>query len=192
VQQWLMMLFYLTKINTMTKNIFQIKEDYILILDQIFTNEGEITPELEDRMKINEQELKEKSLNYAAYIRKLESDNKTIKSESKRLKELADSNDSKIKRLKQNILDAMFLYKVGKIESPLIKISYRLSQSVNITDESKLSDNFFTTKITKTPSKTAIKDAIDSGTEVKGIIKKLAINCCTLITLCLNIDIINK
>jgi hypothetical protein len=163
-----MMLFYLTKINTMTKNIFQIKEDYILILDQIFTNEGEITPELEDRMKINEQELKEKSLNYAAYIRKLESDNKTIKSESKRLKELADSNDSKIKRLKQNILDAMFLYKVGKIESPLIKISYRLSQSVNITDESKLSDNFFTTKITKTPSKTAIKDAIDSGTEVKG------------------------
>jgi hypothetical protein len=62
----------------------------------------------------------------------------------------------------------MFLYKVGKIESPLIKISYRLSQSVNITDESKLSDNFFTTKITKTPSKTAIKDAIDSGTEVKG------------------------
>ena len=147
----------------MTKNIYQIKEDYLSILDEISAAEGELMPELEVRLTINEQELKEKSINYAYYIKKLEADNNIIKAEIDRLKDLKDSNSTKIERLEKNISDAMLLYKVDKIETPILKLSFRKNEAVNILDESKLSDNFFTTKITKTVSKTAIKDALKSG-----------------------------
>lgn len=147
----------------MTKTIYQIKEDYLPILDEIFAAEGELTPELEAKLNINEQELKDKALNYASYIKKLEADNAIIDAEIKRLKTLKDYNSSKIEKLKSNISEAMKLYKVDKIESPILKLSFRKSESVNILDESKLSDNFFTTKITKTVSKTALKDALKSG-----------------------------
>jgi len=144
-------------------NIYQIQEDYLVILDEIFAGEGEITPELEAKLNINEQELKDKSSNYASYIKKLESDNSVIDAESKRLKALKDYNSSKIEKLKLTISEAMKLYKVDKIETPLLKISFRKSESVDVLDESKLSDNFFTTKTTKTVSKTALKDALKSG-----------------------------
>lgn len=147
----------------MTKNIYEIKQDYLSILEEIFANEGELTPELEQRMVINEQELKDKSLNYACYIKKLEADNLAIETEIKRLKGLKDANDFRIEKLETNIKDAMLLYKVDKIETPILKLSFRKSEAVNILDESKLSDNFFTTKITKTVSKTAIKDALKNG-----------------------------
>lgn len=147
----------------MTKNIYQIKEDYLSILEEISTAEGELTPELEAKLTINEQELKEKSVNYACYIKKLEADNDIIKAEIERLKGLQSSNNSKIERLEKNVADAMLLYKVDKIETPILKLSFRKSESVNVLDESKLSDNFFTTKITKTVSKTAIKDALKNG-----------------------------
>tara|TARA_R110000868_G_scaffold88938_1_gene247803 strand:+ start:719 stop:1210 length:492 start_codon:yes stop_codon:yes gene_type:complete len=150
------------------KNIFQIKEHYIDILRVIYEAEGEITPEIENELNITESEFQEKAINYAYIIKKLETDNLVIEAEIKRLKVIKDKNAAIIEKLEGRVVDAMKLFGADKVESPLVKLSLRKSESVNISDESRLSDNFFTTKITKTVSKTALKDAIKSGADISG------------------------
>ena len=44
----------------------------------------------------------------------------------------------------------------------------RDSKKTEIIDESLIPDEYMNTKITKTPDKTAIKKAIEAGTEVAG------------------------
>ena len=71
-------------------------------------------------------------------------------------------------RLKNTISDAMNLYEVEKIETPLIKLSFRNSESVEITNESQLDACFIVTKTVSIPDKKAIKDAIKNGEIVTG------------------------
>ena len=62
----------------------------------------------------------------------------------------------------------MQLFDVEKIETPLIKLSFRNSESVEITNEQQLDSRFIVTKTVSTPDKKAIKDAIKSGVFVEG------------------------
>lgn len=149
-------------------NLFEIKKEYQDILNKVYEEEGEITPELAELFKINEGDFKEKAINYGRYIQSLENDNLIIETEIKRLKAIKDKNSDKIEKLELVIVDAMGLFSTDKIESPILKLSLRKSEAVVVNDESKLSDNFFTTKLTKTVSKTALKDAIKNGAEIDG------------------------
>ena len=62
----------------------------------------------------------------------------------------------------------MLLFEVEEIKTPLIKLNFRNSESVEITNESQLSDKFLVTKTVVTPDKKAIKDAIKAGEFVEG------------------------
>lgn len=148
-------------------NIYEIQKEYLELMNQVIDNEGEFTPELLEKLQINEQELKQKAINYAYVIKKLEDDEESINNEIKRLGELKKANTKKIDKLKEIVTNSMIGFNLDKIESPTLKLSIRKSESVNIIDETKLSDNFFTTKITKTVSKTALKDALKTG-EIAG------------------------
>jgi len=150
------------------KNLFQIKADYLNLINQVIENEGEFTPELLEQVQISEGELKDKAINYAYVIKNIDYNNCAIKAEINRLKQLEAANSKKIEVLEKTISNAMKLFEVDKIESETLKLSFRKSESVNIIDESKISDNLMTTKITKTPDKTAIKQALKEGAEIKG------------------------
>jgi len=152
----------------MTKSLYNIKSDFFELFKKIEECDGEITPEINQALIINEQELKEKAINYAYFIKKLDNDNSIIDAEIERLKEIKARNEAKIESLDNAIVKAMKLYAIDKVESPTLKLSLRESEAVNVLDESKLSDNFFTTKITKTVSKKAIKEALNSGAEIEG------------------------
>ena len=149
-------------------SLFRIKEEYLLILEELNETDGEITSEISDKLKINESDLKDKAINYAFYIKKLESDNKIVSDEISRLQEIKARNIKKIDSLESSITAAMIMFGIDKVESPTLKLSLRKSEQVNISDESKLSDNFFTTKTTRAVSKSAIKDAIKSGADIVG------------------------
>lgn len=148
-------------------SIFQIQKEYYDLMNEVIDNDGEFTPELLQKLNINEGELKQKALNYAYVIKNLEADEEAINSEMKRLAELKKSNAKKIDKLKEIVANSMISFNLDKIESPTLKLSIRKSESVNVIDETKLSDNFFTTKITKTVSKTALKEALKTG-EIAG------------------------
>jgi alpha-N-acetylglucosamine transferase len=116
----------------MEKNLYNIKRDYLHLVQAVFENEGELTPELDTLLTINKQELTEKSINYVAVIKKVNTDITYIDNEIKRLQDLKKTRNKIVELLEKNILDAMQLYEIEKIETPLINISLRKSESVVI------------------------------------------------------------
>ena len=149
-------------------NIYQIQNEFQLIIAEVINNEGEITPELETALTINKEQLQSKAIDYSYVIKQLDSDCEQIDAELKRLQQLKKVRTNLAERLKNTISDAMNLYEVEKIETPLIKLSFRNSESVEITNESQLDPCFIVTKTVSSPDKKAIKDAIKNGVLVTG------------------------
>jgi len=71
-------------------------------------------------------------------------------------------------RLKSNISHAMQIFEVDKIESPLIKLSFRKSQSVNVADVNSLPSEYKTIKVTESADKMKIKQALLNGEKIEG------------------------
>jgi hypothetical protein len=130
----------------------------------------ELTPELESMLIINQQELSDKSINYAKVIRNLEADSDAIDNEIKRLKAMKESNDRVIDRMKDAVRNAMVSSGIDKIESSLFKLSLRRSEAVEVINQDQLPECFVKAKTTYTPDKVAIKDAIKSGFTVEGAV----------------------
>ena len=149
-------------------NIFLIQNEYQLLINQIIEAEGEITSEIETALTINKEQLQSKAVDYSYVIKSLDSDCEQIDAELKRLQQLKKVRTNLAERLKNTISDAMNLYEVEKIETPLIKLSFRNSESVEITNESQLDACFIVTKTVTSPDKKAIKDAIKNGEVVTG------------------------
>jgi len=149
-------------------NIYQIQNEFQLIIAEVINNEGEITPELETALTINKEQLQSKAVDYSYVIKQLDSDCEQIDAELKRLQQIKKVRTNLAERLKNTISDAMNLYEVEKIETPLIKLSFRNSESVEITNEKQLDACFIVTKTVSSPDKKAIKDAIKNGVFVEG------------------------
>jgi hypothetical protein len=152
----------------MNQSIYKIQNEFQLIIAEVINNEGEITPELETALTINKEQLQSKAVDYCYVIKQLDYDCEQIDNEIARLNKLKKVRSNLTDRLKNTVSSAMQLYEVEKIETPLIKLSFRNSESVEITNESQLDACFIVTKTVTTPDKKAIKDAIKSGVFVEG------------------------
>jgi hypothetical protein len=149
-------------------NIYKIQNEFQLIIAEVINNEGEITPELETALTINKEQLQSKAVDYCYVIKQLDYDCEQIDNEIARLNKLKKVRANLTERLKNTVSSAMQLYEVEKIETPLIKLNFRNSESVEITNEQQLDACFIVTKTVTTPDKKAIKDAIKSGVFVEG------------------------
>jgi len=149
-------------------NLFNIKQEYINLVNSIIDNNGELSPELSQALAINETELKEKAINYGYVIRSFEYENDIIDAEIKRLKALKEQKEKAIQKLKDAVSDAMNLYGIEKVESPALKLSFRKSESVEISEN--LDKRFMIEKVTLQPDKVAIKEAIKKGEQVEGAV----------------------
>lgn len=154
------------------KTLFHIEKEFHNLTEILLESGGEITPEIESALEINKNDLEHKAQNYAFIIKSLIGDCEIIDSEIERLKALKASRIKAQEYLKQKISAAMDLFEITKIESPLIKLSFRSSESIEIIDESLLSHEFMSAKTTITPNKTTIKEAIKSGKIISGAILK--------------------
>ena len=146
--------------------LYHIDQELNAINEELMAAQGEITPELENKLVITKQELAEKSVNYAMVILNNQADSQAIETEIKRLKALKDAIDSTTDKLKEAVSNAMLMHDLTEVKSPLVKMSFRKSKSVHITDENELDASFFEYK--RTVNKTAIKKAIEDGKLVAG------------------------
>ena len=69
----------------MKKSLYHIETEYLTIINQVEELEGELTPELEQQLTINEKELQGKSIAYLEFIGSKEVLNTRIDDEIKRL-----------------------------------------------------------------------------------------------------------
>ena len=152
--------------------IFNIQTEYKSIIKALIDNGGELTDELQTAIEISQKELYKKTESYSLAIKEIDGEISIIKEEIERLQGLINSRDNAIKRMKDVILNAMETFEINKIETPLIKISIRESEAVEVINEAQIPDIYFAEKTTKTISKTMIKEAIKSGASIDGAIIK--------------------
>jgi hypothetical protein len=149
-------------------NIYNIQTEYQLLVNELIENGGELTPELELALQINKDNFHSKSENYAYVTKQFDGEMDIIDNEIKLLQQAKKSREKTIQRLKDTIEMAMNTFEVDKIETPLIKISFRNSESVEVTDVNDLPNEFKTIKLTETADKLKIKDALKSGVFISG------------------------
>lgn len=156
------------------KNLFNINAELYEVYNEIENNGGEMTPELEATLEITEAERLTKGEGYVYVIKQLRSQSDMIKSEIKRLQELAKRYENSADTLADTLLQSVVAH--GQIKTAFVTISSRKSKSVTITDESLLGAEFM--RIKTEPNKTAIKEAIEAGQEVQGalIVENYSLN----------------
>ena len=122
-------------------SIFNIQQDLYAIFNSIEENEGEITPELEEALTIKREEFSTKIQGYVAFIKQLELDNKGIKEEIARLKDLQKSKEKTIDNLKKIMAMAINAFgdtnKSGTkfLDYGTGKVSIRKSDSIEVDEE---------------------------------------------------------
>ena len=150
----------------MKTTLYNIENDYLKLISQIEEAEGELTPELEQALAINEAQLQSKSVAYLQVITTKEGINSAIDIEIKRLQALKKRNSNLVSNLKNRLLEAVKLF--GEFEVGFNKFTTRKSSSVQVDDINSLPAEFKKVKVTETADKKAIKYAIKSGKEITG------------------------
>jgi hypothetical protein len=139
-----------------------------LIVNELIANGGELTDELQDQLQITESQMKQKASGYAQVIRAMKYDNDVVDAEIKRLQAIKKVRKNTTERLENALSDAMQQFELDVIDTPTTKISFRSSQSVEITDENAIDKQFKTQIITTKIDKMEIKRAIKGGATVDG------------------------
>jgi len=152
----------------MNNSLYSIESELRQLLNQIGENDGEITPEQETQLAITQAQLEGKGVSYALVIRECDATVTAIDSEIERLTKLKSKSQNLSKKLKENISNAMKEFGVEKIESAIIKLSFRSSKETVIEDETKLPESCFTVKTIRTVSKTEVKKLIEEGQILEG------------------------
>ena len=150
----------------MKKSLYHIETEYLAIINQVEQLDGELTPELEAQLTINEKELQGKSIAYLEFIGSKEALNVRLDDEIKRLQAIKKSNDNLISNLKNRLLDAVKLF--GDFEVGLTKFGTRKSSITVVGDVNSLPKEYKTSKLTEQADKKAIKEALQRGEEIKG------------------------
>ena len=125
----------------MGKSIFDIDKELYALYDEIEEAGGEITPEIEEKLELNGQEMTNKVKSITNYINKLKADLLAIKSETDRLAKLKKSKDNTITGLTNLVLFAINNYgtedKKGKkwIDWGTGRVGVRKSTSVELDDK---------------------------------------------------------
>jgi hypothetical protein len=150
--------------------LYQIEQEYLNIVQSIIDAGGEITEEQETALSISKEQLQNKGVCYGFIVKELEGNIDLIDLEIKRLNALKKPLINSIDRLKNNLSQAMQMFDVTELKTPLLKINFRKSESVEVTDIDLLDADFVKTTITKAADKIAIKEAIKQGENVQGAV----------------------
>lgn len=148
------------------KTLLNIRQEYTTILQEIEHNEGELTPEIEEALAINAQELSEKSLAYVEFMGNLNAQNNRIEEEMKRLQAMKRKNTQLLEFLQKGLVQAVNEF--GTIHTGTYTIGVRQSEECIIEDSDKVPEKFKTIKMEVQVDKLAVKKAIKSGENVPG------------------------
>ena len=150
-------------------NIYEISRNYLQLIDELQEQGGELTPELENALKINKQDFENKAEAYCQVIINLNAEIDGLNNECVRLAEKRDRAKKAVERLKDKLTNAMLLFDYEKKSVGTFSLSFRKSEQVIIDDaEVILMGNPEFIRIKKEVDKTEIKKALKSGSEING------------------------
>ena len=148
------------------KSLYNISADFLRIIEELQENDGELTPELEDALVVNEHNFLVKTENYIEAIKMIDA-YEQLAAEREREFQIKKRNAANAKRrLKDNYAKAMELMGKDKVDTGLHKISFRTSQAVNITDEAHIPNEYI--KVETKIDKESLKRDLKAGLVIEG------------------------
>lgn len=153
----------------MKLTIYQIEQSYNQLAEQLIDNDGELTSELSEQLAITEEQLQNKSVAYSFVIKQMDADIDTIDAEIKRLQAAKKQREKASEYLKERIKHAMELFSIEEIKTPLVKINFRKSETVEVDNVNWLDGKYKTIKVTETADKRKLKQAIEDGVVIDGV-----------------------
>jgi hypothetical protein len=149
----------------MKTTLYEIKNEYLELINQVEEMDGELTPEIEEQLTINQNELQNKAIAYHSVILSKDAFNMQIDNEIKRLQELKKRNNSLIDNLKQRLVGAVQIF--GEFKVGTNTFGLRKSERVEVGQVNLLPKEYKTSKLTEQANKIAIKKALKLGKEIK-------------------------
>jgi len=147
-------------------NLYQIEKQYLELADRLVEQGGEVTDEQMMVLTDNKDMLDTKVINIGYVIKKFDAEVQIIEAEIKRLQDLKRVRENAKERLKERVSHAMKLFTIDEIKSPLMNVTFRKSESVEIEDIEKLPVECYT--LEKKVNKTEIKRLIKEGKDING------------------------
>lgn len=148
--------------------LYGITSELNAILTQLEELGGEITPELEQALAINEEQFVAKAEDYGHAILNLKGMAAAAKAEKERLAALQKFYENAQKRLTDALSNAMQVFGHDKVENATMRLSLRHSTATEVDDLDAVPAEYKTTKVEVVADKTAIKKAIQQGEAVPG------------------------
>lgn len=147
-------------------SLYQLTNEHKCIYDLLEENGGEITPEIDAMLAINEANFLEKANGYCEIIAKYGGMAQLAAERIRQLQTYKKVAENAQKRLKERLQFAMAEYGLTKAELGLHKLSLRNSQAVEIIDETKIPNEFIKVKVEI--DKAALREALLSGAAIEG------------------------
>lgn len=145
--------------------LYEIKNEYLELINQVEEMEGEITPEIENQLIINQNELQNKAIAYHSVILSKDAFNMQIDNEIKRLQGLKKRNNNLIDNLKNRLIGAIQMF--GEFTIGTNTFGLRKSERVEVEDVNQLPKEYKTIKVTEQANKTEIKKALKLGKQIE-------------------------
>lgn len=147
-------------------SIYHISLEQQRLNNALFEAEGELTPELEEALAINKQNLSLKTEDYLSSMAQFEAMEQTADKEIKRLQAIIKRSKNARERMKSAIGFAMESFGIDKLEVGTHRLSFRKSEGVEITDENLIPDRFRIVEVKI--NKASIKKELKAGIPVAG------------------------
>ena len=148
----------------MKTTLYDIKKEYLELINQVEELDGEITPEIEQQLIINQNELQNKAIAYHSVILAKDAFNMQIDNEIKRLQALKKRNNTLIDNLKNRLVGAIQTF--GEFTIGTNTFGLRKSERVEVEDVNQLPKEYKTIKVMEQADKVAIKKDLKLGKQI--------------------------
>ena len=149
------------------ETLYEITAEQKQLIYEIEYLDGEITPDIEEKLAITESQLQQKSIAYLEIINQKDAFNGLIDLEIKRLQALKKRNDRTLASLKENLLNAVKTF--GEYTVGFTTFGTRKSSSVEVEDVNSLPNEYKVIKVTEAADKAKLKKALQAGEVIEGV-----------------------
>ena len=130
------------------KSLYNIEQNYLELAAELEESEGELTPELEERLVVHQEEAENKLTSYQNLIAELEAQAIMADEQMKRIQAFKKSKQVTIDKLKASMLQAVLLFGeedkkgIKRLEYGTLRLSTRKSTFLDVVNEEVIPDKF--------------------------------------------------
>lgn len=152
--------------------LYELSQDYRQALETLTDPENDLPAEvIADTLEGLQGSLEDKAIAVAQFCKNHEATAQAIKDAEQRMSQRRKAIENRVASMKTYLKENMEICGITRIESPWFTLSIQKNPAaVDITDEDSLPAEFVEIVTTRKVDKTAIKNAIESGTQVSGAV----------------------